>query len=113
MITDYGMSARFKNMTLGKAGQGYGAGEPQLVREYSETTQQYIDEEIARIINERYNHVIALLEAHKDVLEYIALRLLEKETMDAKEFNEILAAEKRCENVADASVKTEPPEQND
>lgn len=113
MITDYGMSARFKNMTLGKAGQGYGAGEPQLVREYSETTQQYIDEEIARIINERYDHVIALLEAHKDVLEYIALRLLEKETMDAKEFNEILAAERRCENVADASVKTEPPEQND
>ena len=113
MITDYGMSARFKNMTLGKAGQGYGAGEPQLVREYSETTQQYIDEEIARIINERYDHVIALLEAHKDVLEYIALRLLEKETMDAKEFNEILAAERRCENVADDSVKMEPPEQND
>ncbi len=100
MITDYGMSKRFKNMTLGKSGQGYGAGEPQLIREYSETTQQYIDEEIARIINERYDHVLSLLESHKDLLEYIAKRLLEKETMDAKEFNEILKAEKHCEEIA-------------
>ena len=100
MITDYGMSKRFKNMTLGKSGQGYGAGEPQLIREYSETTQQYIDEEIARIINERYAHVLSLLESHKDLLEYIAKRLLEKETMDAKEFNEILKAEKHCEEIA-------------
>ena len=103
MITDYGMSKRFKNMTLGKSGQGYGSGEPQLVREYSESTQQYIDEEISRIINERYEHVISLLESHKDLLEYIAKRLLEKETMDAKEFNDIVSAEKHCGEFSDAS----------
>lgn len=103
MITDYGMSKRFKNMTLGKSGQGYGSGEPQLVREYSESTQQYIDEEISRIINERYEHVISLLESHKDLLEYIAKRLLEKETMDAKEFNDIVSAEKHCGELSDAS----------
>ena len=103
MITDYGMSKRFKNMTLGKSGQGYGSGEPQLVREYSESTQQYIDEEISRIINERYEHVISLLESHKDLLEYIAKRLLEKETMDAKEFNDIVSAEKHCGELSDTS----------
>ena len=112
MITDYGMSKRFKNMTLGKSGQGYGSGEPQLVREYSESTQQYIDEEISRIINERYEHVISLLDSHKDLLEYIAKRLLEKETMDAKEFNEILNAEKRCGELSetpctDSNAETE------
>nr|MCR5253206.1 ATP-dependent zinc metalloprotease FtsH [Treponema sp.] len=48
MICDYGMSDKFKNMTLGKSGRGYsGPQEPELVREFSEETQKYIDEEIA------------------------------------------------------------------
>ena len=76
MITSYGMSQRFKNVTLGKSGKGYGSGEPELVREYAETTQQYIDEEIAKIMDERYNKVVNLLSSHKDLLEYIARLLL-------------------------------------
>lgn len=100
MITDYGMSARFKNMTLGKSGKGYASDTPELVREYSETTQQYIDEEIARIIDERYNHVLELLGSHKDLLEYIAKRLLEIETMEGKEFEDIIKGERHCLEIA-------------
>ena len=105
MITDYGMSTRFKNMTLGKAGKGYGSDSPELVREYAETTQQYIDEEIARIIDERYNHVLEMLGAHKDLLEYIAKRLLEIETMEGKEFEDIIKGERHCLELADATAK--------
>jgi cell division protease FtsH len=108
MITDYGMSERFKNMTLGKSGQGYNSGEPQLVREYSETTQQYIDEEISRMMSERYKAVLELLKKHKELLEYIAKRLLEKETMDGKEFEEIVKAEDHCKELEE-SVKPELP----
>ena len=95
MITAYGMSGRFKNVTLGKSGQGYGFGpaEPQLVREYSEETQKYIDEEIARIMAERFKHVLSLLKEKKRVMEYIATRLLEKETIEQQEFNDIIKAE--------------------
>ncbi|MCK9170329.1 MAG: ATP-dependent zinc metalloprotease FtsH [Treponema sp.] len=106
MITDYGMSERFKNMTLGKSGQGYNSGEPQLVREYSETTQQYIDEEIARMMSGRYEVVLALLKKHRELLEYIAKRLLEKETMDGKEFNEIIKAEDHCREL-EATASTD------
>jgi cell division protease FtsH len=106
MITDYGMSERFKNMTLGKSGQGYDSGEPQLVREYSETTQQYIDEEIARTMADRYKAVLTLLEKHKDLLAYIARRLLEKETMDGKEFQEIIKAEDHCREL-ESSANTD------
>jgi len=95
MITDYGMSERFQNVALSKRGRGYGAGEPQLVREYAETTQQYIDEEITRIINERYDAVVKLLTEKKHLLEYIAQRLLEKEIIDKDEFAEIIQAEGR------------------
>ena len=103
MITDYGMSERFKNVTLGKSGQGYGATEPQLVREYSEETQKYIDEEIARIMAERYKSVVALLKKHRELLEYIAKYLLEKETMEGKEFEDIVKAEAHAKAIEDAS----------
>lgn len=93
MITDYGMSKRFRNVALSKRGGGYGAGDPQLVREYAETTQQYIDEEIARIMEERYTIVVNRLKEKKQLLEYIATRLLEKETIDKKEFEDIIKAE--------------------
>ena len=49
MIVDFGMSDKFRNMTLGKGVLGNRGGEPNLVREFSEETQNYIDEEIARI----------------------------------------------------------------
>ena len=98
MITVYGMSPKFRNMTLGKRGGGYG-GEPSLVREYSETTQQYIDEEIARIMDERYQHTLKMLTDHKELLEVIANRLLEVETMEGKEFYEIVENAERCKQM--------------
>ena len=113
MITVYGMSERFKNMTLGKAGQGYGSDGPELVREYSEATQQYIDEEIARVMAERYNHVLKLLTEHKVLLDYIANRLLEKETMEAKEFNDIINAENHCKELEYSDSKDSNDENNE
>ncbi len=104
MITEYGMSDKFKNMTLGKQGGGYGYGsaEPSLVREYAETTQQFIDEEIARVIDQRYNRVLDLLKSKKQVLEYISQRLLEKETIEATEFYDIVNAEARLSEKANS-----------
>ncbi|HKL85280.1 MAG TPA: ATP-dependent zinc metalloprotease FtsH [Treponemataceae bacterium] len=93
MITDYGMSKRFKNVALTQHGAGYGAADPKLVRDYAESTQQYIDEEIARIINERYIFVKKRIEEKKVLITYISERLLEKEIMEGKEFAEIIAAE--------------------
>jgi cell division protease FtsH len=94
MITDYGMSGRFRNVALSQHGAGYGgAGDPKLVRDYAETTQQYIDEEISRITNERYEAVKNRMVGKKPLLDYIANRLLEKEIIEGKEFNEIVAAE--------------------
>ena len=103
MITDYGMSERFKNMTLGRGVLGNRGGEPNLVREFSEDTQKFIDEEIARVMDERYTIVLNLLKSKKDLLEYISKRLLEIETMEAKEFNEIIRAHEHCGEVAEAA----------
>ncbi|MCM1320968.1 MAG: ATP-dependent zinc metalloprotease FtsH [Bacteroides sp.] len=103
MITDYGMSKRFRNVVLSQRGGGYAAGEPQLVREYSEETQRYIDEELARIMEERYACVIRLLTEKRDVLDYLANRLLEKETIEESEFCEIVSAVKNLDDKVTAS----------
>ncbi|UKI56870.1 MAG: ATP-dependent zinc metalloprotease FtsH [Treponema succinifaciens] len=105
MITDYGMSEKFKNVTLGKSGRGYGTQEPELVREFSEDTQKYVDDEIARVMEERYQFVLKTLKKHGNLLEYIAQRLLEKETMDGKEFQEIVKAEDHCNELESTAVK--------
>ena len=107
MITDFGMSEKFKNMTLGKGVRGYAGGEPELIREFSEETQKYIDEEIARIMNERYTYAVNLLTEHKDLLDYVATRLMEKETMDGKEFTEIVKGEQHCKELCDNTAETQ------
>jgi cell division protease FtsH len=93
MITDYGMSGRFKNLALTQRGGGMmGSDQPNpfLHREYSEATQQYIDEEIARMVEQRYAGVKALLSEKRPLLDTVTARLLEKETLDEKEFNSLV-----------------------
>jgi cell division protease FtsH len=93
MITDYGMSARFRNVALTSRGIGMTGAErqePMFHREYSEATQQYIDEEIAHMVEERYAHVKELLSKNRALLDKIAGVLLDKETIDEKEFRGLM-----------------------
>jgi cell division protease FtsH len=98
MITDYGMSERFKNVALTQRGGGMMGinrpSEPILHREYSESTQQYIDEEIARMVNNRYESVKSILNANVGLLDTVSTVLLEKETLDESEFKSLIAGAK-------------------
>lgn len=94
LITEYGMSEKFENMVLSKRtstflGQESGMNQ----REYSETTQQYIDEEVANIISRRYERVLKLLKEKGETLENITKVLLEQETISSKEFHEMTGAQ--------------------
>lgn len=84
MITEYGMSEKYRNMTLPKTQsgiEGVNGG-----REYSEAAQEYIDSETERILSERYSKVVENLRKNRDALETIATRLLEKEVIEGDEF---------------------------
>jgi cell division protease FtsH len=59
-------------------------------REYSEATQQYIDEEVAGIVEKRYAGVWETLSRNRILLDTVASRLLEKETLDEKEFRSLV-----------------------
>jgi cell division protease FtsH len=95
MITEYGMSTKFRNVALTSRGAGanmlgQSASEPQFQREYSEATQQYIDNEIERIVSERFTYTKDALKERKALLEKVADVLLDKETLDEKEFKALL-----------------------
>lgn len=92
MITDYGMSEKFKNVSLPyrKESAFLGPDNYAVSREYSETTQQYIDEETARIIDARYRAVLDLLGHRSEEIKRVARRLLEVESLDANEFKKLI-----------------------
>jgi cell division protease FtsH len=91
MITDYGMSERFRNVHLpvGRAAVFLHQKGP-MQREYSESTQAYVDEETARIIAERYQFVYDLLDEHREELETVAEELLKEEVIDRERFVQLV-----------------------
>jgi cell division protease FtsH len=107
MITDYGMSERFRNVALTRRGQAMlgSQGEPYMAREYSEDTQKYVDDEIARIVAERYDYVAGKLRDARKLLDLIAGRLLELETLDQTEFYNLLGSKEPTEGEGDPAGK--------
>jgi ATP-dependent Zn protease len=56
----------------------------------SEETKRLRDQEQARLTDEAYVEAIRLLQKHRPVLDRIARALLEKETLDREELNQLL-----------------------
>jgi len=102
MITDYGMSEKFKNVALTKRASGLPGSQqmmdPFAAKEYSEETQRYIDEEIASIVDQRYKRVLGLLQEKRELLDRISSLLLEKEIIEESEFAALIGegAEKKA-----------------
>jgi cell division protease FtsH len=92
MITDFGMSTKFRNTFLPARRQGQFLADSgaMTVREYSEATQQYVDEESAKIINGRYEKVLELLRSNQGLLHEIAEKLLEAEVLEKKQFEAMI-----------------------
>src|SRR5215207_10184790 len=62
-------------------------------REYSEQTQQAIDEEVKKLIDLLYEETRQLLEANRERVEAIAKALLKYETLDSNEIDRIMRGE--------------------
>ena len=99
MVTTYGMSEKMGNMAYGKEqehvfmGRNFGN-----TRDFSEEIAADIDKEVKRIIDTQYELAKDLLTQNKDMLEYIAKELLEKETLDEKEFDELMNNVRKIRN---------------
>ncbi len=91
MITEFGMSERYRNITLPTTQSGIAGVSGS--REYSEKAQEYIDTETARIVNERYELVKGNLEKNRKALTTIAEHLLEHEVLGGDDFHALAKSE--------------------
>ena len=91
MVTAWGMSEKLGPMAYGKNRENVFMGRDfGHQRDYSEQVAYEIDEEIKSIVDERYELAKKLLTENRDMLEAISKELLDKETLDEKEFEEIM-----------------------
>ena len=91
MVTAWGMSDKLGTMAYGKNQENVFMGRDfGHQRDYSEQVAYEIDQEIKRIVDERYELEKQLLSENRDMLEKISKELLDKETIDEKEFEELM-----------------------
>jgi cell division protease FtsH len=91
MVTRFGMSDKLGPVALGRSQGGMFLGRDIAAeRDFSEETAAAIDEEVSELVAEAYRRATAVLTANRPVLDELAERLVEKETVDAEELQELL-----------------------
>ena len=92
MVTKYGMSDKMGPVALegeqGRALLGTGIDG----KEYSEKVSAEIDAEVRKIIDGAYKKAEKILKDHRKTLNAIAERLIEVETLEREEFEQLLIA---------------------
>jgi cell division protease FtsH len=91
MVTRYGMSDALGPMVYGEnEGEVFLGRSVTTHKNMSEATMEKVDAEIRRIIDEQYALARRMLEDNRDKVEAMAAALLELETIDADQINDIM-----------------------
>jgi cell division protease FtsH len=91
MVTRFGMSDRLGPVALGRSQGGMFLGRDIAAeRDFSEDTAAAIDEEVSHLVDEAYRRATEVLVANRPVLDELAELLVEKETVDAEQLQELL-----------------------
>jgi cell division protease FtsH len=92
MVTEFGMSDRMGPRAYGKRDEMIFLGrEISEQRNYSDDVARQIDEEVRTIIETAYARAQDVLTRHRDKLDKLAETLVEKETLDAQEFEALFS----------------------
>jgi len=95
MVCEWGMSEKLGPLQYGQKEEPIFIGkEIARHKDYSEKTSQMIDEEIRSIVDKAYRKAWDELSRHKDSLDKLAKKLLEKEVLNSKEIEEIVGLKK-------------------
>jgi len=96
MICEYGMNEKLGPLSFGKKEEEIFLGrEISQHRDYSEETAQKIDQEVNNLIDVSYKKTHKLISNNLTILNNLANALLEKETLNGHEIDEIVGKKKR------------------
>ena len=92
MVMHWGMSEKLGNVLYGEAQEYVFMGRDMMTRmkDYSEATAQEIDTEVKRIVEGAFHTAKQLMDSNRDKLELVANSLLEYETLDGAQVEEIV-----------------------
>ena len=92
MVTQWGMSDELGPMVYGEnEGEIFLGRSVTTHKSVSETTMQKVDQEIRRIVDQQYGLARKLIEGNRDKVEAMTKALLEWETLDAEQLDDIMA----------------------
>jgi cell division protease FtsH len=93
MVTRFGMSDRLGPVALGRAqGNPFLGRDIATERDFSEETAATIDEEVRSLVDSAYHRAKQVLVDNRAVLNQLADMLIEKETVDSEELQQLLMA---------------------
>ncbi|MDQ1443784.1 MAG: cell division protease FtsH, partial [Acidimicrobiaceae bacterium] len=92
MVREFGMSEKIGPMAWGSQGMVFLGEDLMHSRDYSDSTQHVIDEEVERILREQEERATKVLQQHRDGLTAVAQALLEHETIDGAEVSRLVDA---------------------
>ena len=107
MVTRYGMSETLGTMVYEDTEQEMFYGGRMSAKTVSEATQQKVDNEIRSILDQQYALARKLLDENRDKVERMAKLLLEWETLDSDQVNDIM------DGVDPRPPKSVPPKSQD
>jgi cell division protease FtsH len=91
MVTRFGMSDKLGPVALGRSQGGMFLGRDIAAeRDFSEDTAAAIDAEVGELVAEAHRRATDVLNANRAVLDELAEILVERETVDAEELQELL-----------------------
>ncbi|MCU0518556.1 MAG: ATP-dependent zinc metalloprotease FtsH3 [Oscillatoria sp. Prado101] len=92
MVMRFGMSERLGPVALGRQqGNMFLGRDIMAERDFSEETASVIDEEVSTLVGEAYRRAKEVLVSNRQVLDTLAAMLVEKETVDSEELQDLLA----------------------
>ena len=95
MVTQFGMSERIGPLAVGDKEQEIFLGrEFAQRREISERTAEAVDDEVKRLVDEAYAKAMEIVQANRELLDRIAVALLERETIDREDLDILVRGEK-------------------
>ncbi|MFJ2355644.1 ATP-dependent zinc metalloprotease FtsH [Frigoribacterium sp. NPDC087798] len=89
MVTEYGMSNKVGSVKLGQASGEMMMGRDGSSRDYSENIAETVDAEVRVLLEQAHDEAWEVINDNRDVLDFLARELLEKETLDHDELAEI------------------------
>jgi len=107
MVTKYGMSERLGPVNYSSSDEVFLGKDFSTRKNYSEEMAKEIDEEIRTMIENAFAHAEKLLSENIDKLHLVAKVLLELETLDAEQFEQLFTGAKTAEQLIEESREQE------